>query len=75
MTKRVLKGIWKVLTSLELGVVLVVILTAFMVVGALLPQGMDDEFYLKAWDEGTYHALRDHLPPAPFPHPRGPLGP
>ncbi|MEE8640004.1 MAG: hypothetical protein V3T41_06305, partial [bacterium] len=59
MAGRVLNGIWKLLTSLELAVILVVILTAFMVVGALLPQGMDDEFYLKAWDEGTYHALRD----------------
>ncbi len=59
MAARVLNGIWKLLTSLELGVILVVILTAFMVVGALLPQGMDDEFYLKAWDEGTYHTLRD----------------
>jgi cytochrome c biogenesis protein ResB len=58
MAGRVLTGIWKFLTSLELGVILVVILAAFMVVGALLPQGMDDEFYLKAWDEGTYHALR-----------------
>ncbi|HUV87249.1 MAG TPA: cytochrome c biogenesis protein ResB [bacterium] len=56
---RIGKSIWKLLTSLELGVVLVVVLAAFMVVGALLPQGMDDEFYLKAWDEGTYHALRD----------------
>jgi cytochrome c biogenesis protein ResB len=59
MAGRVLNGIWKFFTSLELAVVLVVILAAFMVVGALLPQGMDDEFYLKAWDEGTYHALRD----------------
>jgi cytochrome c biogenesis protein ResB len=57
--KKVLKIVWKFLTSLELGVVLVVILAAVMVVGALLPQGMDDEFYLKAWDEGTYDALRD----------------
>lgn len=59
MAARVLNATWKFLTSLELGVVLVLILTAFMVVGALLPQGMDDEFYLKAWDEGTYHVLRD----------------
>jgi cytochrome c biogenesis protein ResB len=59
MAGRVLNGIWKLFTSLELAVVLVAILAAFMVVGALLPQGMDDEFYLKAWDEGTYHALRD----------------
>lgn len=51
--------IWKLLTSLELAVVLVLILAAFMVVGALVPQGMDDEFYLKAWDEATYHTLRD----------------
>ncbi|MGD8718175.1 MAG: cytochrome c biogenesis protein ResB [Candidatus Zixiibacteriota bacterium] len=53
------KGLWKFLTSLELAVVLVVLLAALMVVGALLPQGMDDEFYLKAWDVGTYHTLRD----------------
>jgi len=59
MSKRILNAIWKLLTSLEVAVVLVLILTAFMVVGALIPQGEDDEFYLKAWDEGTYHTLRD----------------
>jgi cytochrome c biogenesis protein ResB len=59
MAGRVLTGIWKLLTSLEVAVILVLVLTAFMVVGALIPQRMDDEFYLKAWDEGTYRALRD----------------
>ena len=39
--------------------VLVLVLAAFMVVGALVPQDMGEEFYLKAWDAGTYHALRD----------------
>jgi cytochrome c biogenesis protein ResB len=58
MVRRALTVIWRLLTSLEVAVVLVLVLTAFMVVGALVPQGMDDDFYLKAWDEGTYHTLR-----------------
>jgi len=57
--KKILHIVWKVLTSLEVAVVLVLVLAAFMVVGALLPQDMGEEFYLKAWDAGTYHALRD----------------
>ncbi len=57
--RRVLSTTWKLLTSLEVAVVLVLVLTAFMVVGALIPQDMGEEFYLKAWDEGTYHTVRD----------------
>ena len=56
---KVLRALWKLLTSLEVAVVLVLVLTAFMVVGALIPQDMGEEFYLKAWDAGTYHTLRD----------------
>ena len=57
--KKFFSAIWKLLTSLEVAVVLVLILAAFQVLGALIPQDMGEEFYLKAWDEGTYHALRD----------------
>jgi cytochrome c biogenesis protein ResB len=57
--KKVLHIIWKLLTSLEVAVVLVLVLAAFQVVGALIPQDMGEEFYLKAWAEGTYRVVRD----------------
>jgi len=57
--KRVFGKIWKLLTSLEVAVILVLLLAAFQVVGALIPQDMDEEFYLKAWEKGTYETVRD----------------
>ncbi|UCH78106.1 MAG: cytochrome c biogenesis protein ResB [Candidatus Coatesbacteria bacterium] len=57
--KRVLGTVWKLLTSLEVAVILILLLTAFQVVGALIPQDMGEEFYLKAWEKGTYETLRD----------------
>jgi cytochrome c biogenesis protein ResB len=57
--RKVWRVTWKLLTSLEVAVVLIVVLAAFQIVGALIPQGMDEEFYVKAWGAGTYHTLRD----------------
>jgi cytochrome c biogenesis protein ResB len=59
VVKKIFAIIWKLLTSLEVAVILVLILAAFQIVGALIPQDMGEEFYLKAWDEGTYQTLRD----------------
>ena len=49
--------LWSLLTSLTLAVVLICLLAALAVVGALLPQGMDRDFYLKAWTPAAYEAL------------------
>lgn len=52
-------NIWGLLTSLWVAVVLILVLAVFAIVGALVPQGMEEDFYLKAWDRGTYETLRD----------------
>ncbi len=57
--KNFLNKLWAVATSLEVAVVLILVLSAFQIVGALLPQGMDPDFYVKAWGDGTYTTLRD----------------
>lgn len=51
--------LWGLATSLTVAVILICILAVLSVIGALIPQGMDEEFYNKAWSPATYHTLRD----------------
>jgi hypothetical protein len=51
--------LWRFLTSLTLAAVLLALLAVLAVVGALVPQGMDKEFYAKAWTPDTYRCLSD----------------
>jgi len=49
--------VWGLLTSLWVAVILILVLAAFSIVGALVPQGMEKDFYLKAWNKGIYETL------------------
>lgn len=56
--KNVLKKTWAVLTSLELAVVLILILAVFQIIGSIVPQNMEPEYYADAWGPGTYETLK-----------------
>lgn len=55
--KTVFRKIWAALTSLKLAVMLILILAFFQVVGSIIPQNMDPEYYADAWSRGTYDTL------------------
>jgi cytochrome c biogenesis protein ResB len=56
--KKILKKTWAVLTSLELAVVLILILAVFQIIGSVVPQNMEPEYYADAWSPGTYQTLK-----------------
>jgi cytochrome c biogenesis protein ResB len=56
--KNVLRKTWAILTSLELAVVLILILAVFQIIGSVVPQNMEPEYYADAWSPGTYETLK-----------------